>query len=178
MSINNISSSSALYESLLKQLKASSKTSETDAYAKAQAKVDPSTETTQSTQPTAQDIKTLLGRLLGSQPTLMDFMNTDSSNQNDLLSSSLGLDSMDSSATASDPTSFDPISAMLQTFSAADSGSNSNSNGSDSSLSLWSSLGNSLNPTQLGDLLDKAYSQSSQEAQSVTASGQLVDKKN
>jgi hypothetical protein len=175
MSINNISTSNVLYESLLKA--ANTKTTKDNTYAKF---TQPTTVSSAETkQPTQQDIKTLLSRLAGPQPSLTDFLNVDSSATNDLAGLSGSVDSssiLDS--TTSDPTSFDPLSSLIQAFSNMDSNSNNNSDSSDSLSSLWSSLGKNLNSTDLSSLLEKAYSQSSQDAQSEIAAGQIINKKN
>jgi hypothetical protein len=176
MSINSISSTQALYESLLKKAAAKTQTAADDAYAKSlQVPTDARTE---PTKPTAEDIKSLLARLTGSQPSLMDFLKDDSTSSDNVPDSFGSLDPLGSLYSSSqDSTSFDPISQMLKAFTSSDSNSSSDSSSNDSLSSLWSSLGSSLSSSELSNLLDKAYSQSSQDAQSQIAAGQIVDKK-
>jgi hypothetical protein len=177
MSITSINSSNALYESLLQKLTERTKTSGDNTYANAaQLKTDSSPKPTQTVQPTQQDIKALLSKLLGSQPTLMDFMNSGSSSTDDLTGLSANLES-GLGSTTNDLTSFDPLSAEIQALSGMDSNANSNAASSDPLSSIWSSLGSNQSPSELLNLLEKAYSQSSQEAQSEVAAGQVVDKK-
>jgi hypothetical protein len=178
MSINSISSSQALYESLLKKTTDKTQTAVDDAYAKSlQAPTNVSTE---PAKPTADDIKSLLAKLAGSQPSLIDFLSEDStSTASDPFGSLDPLSGLDSSSGSNDSTSYDPIAEMLKAFKSSDPNSNSDSDSysNDPFSSLLSSIGSSLNPSEISNLLDKAYSQSSQDAQSQIAAGQIVDKK-
>jgi hypothetical protein len=181
MSINGISTSNnALYESLLQQIKERTKTPEDSAYANAaQSKTDSSVQAIQAPQPTQQDVKAMLSKLMGSQPTLLDFMSEDSSSTNDLSSLSIDLGGSSLGSSTDDITSFDPIAAQIKALTSMDSSSSANSDGasSDPLSAIWSTLGSNLSPSELSNLLEKAYSQSSQEAQSEVAAGQVVDKK-
>jgi hypothetical protein len=179
MSINSVSSSQALYESLLKQAAAKSKTID-NSYA-LQTQTESGTE---QVKPTTADIQALLSRLSGTQPSLLDFLNNDPASTGDStdpfgsLDPFSSLDPMSSlDANSADSTSFDPISALLKAFSSSDSTSAGDTSSNDSLSSLWSSLGNNLSSSELSNLLEKAYSQSSQEAQAEIATGQIVDKK-
>jgi hypothetical protein len=178
MSINSISSTQALYESLLKKTTAKTQTAADDAYAKSlQVPTDASTE---SAKPTADDIKSLLAKLAGSQPSLMDFLSDDSTSTDgtsDPFGSLDPLSGLDSTSGSDDVTSFDPISQMLKAFSNSDSSSASDSDSNNPFSSLLSSIGSSLSPSELSNLLEKAYSQSSQDVQSEIAAGQIIDKK-
>jgi hypothetical protein len=176
MSINSISSSQALYESLLKKITAKTQTAADNAYTKSlQTQTDSSTE---QAKPSADDIKSLLARLTGSQPSLMDFLKDDSTSTDNVTDSFGSLDPLSSlDSSSKDSTSFDPISLMLKAFSNSDSGSASDSNSNDPFSSLLSSIGSSLSSSELSNMLEKAYSQSSQDVQSEIAAGQIVDKK-
>jgi hypothetical protein len=183
MSITGIDSSSALYESLLQKLTDRTKTSGDNTYAKtAQSKTDSSKQPVQTVQPTQQDVQAMLSKLMGPQPTLMDFMNSDSSSTDDGSSSMDDLTGLSANldtgldSTTNGLTSFDPLSAEIQALSGMDPNSNSNTASSDPFSSIWNSLGSNQSPLELSNLLEKAYSQSSQD-QSEVAAGQVVDKK-
>jgi hypothetical protein len=165
MSINSIGSNSALYQSLIKELQSKTTPPAANTYAEAAQ-----TKANSNVQPTTQDIKTLLSRLTGSQPTLMDFLNNDSTST-DSTNALSGLDS-----TTSDLLNYDPQTAMLKAFSSADSNPDNNSDSSDPLSSLLGSLANNLSASDLSNLLDKAYSQSSQDTQSELAVGQIINK--
>ena len=195
MSVNSLTSNSAIYQSLLKALDPNAKDS-TD-YAKA-------TQSKTFTQPTPQDIKDLLARLAGAQPSLMDMLNNDSSSSDSsdsmdsldslsLLGSSVSSDSSDSldsldSLSFLDPSSssnsisallgFDSQNAALNAFSDSDTDSDSGSSSTDSLTSMLSLIGGNLSASDLSTFSNKAYSKSSKDAQSELTPGQVIDQLN
>jgi len=131
MSVNNVTSTAAIYQSLLQAINPNNGIADSNDYSDAAllaalpaAGTGTSTATTSATtQPTLQDIQTLLQKLAGSQPTLLDYLNSDTNSQADTESSLLNFNYQD---------------AALKAFSNSDLNADSNSNfgyNSDSSSS-------------------------------------------